>query len=199
MLWTTGGRCVGYSDLLYYICCNNVNVSKMFGRCVVFAAFLFFFTFTMSAEAVCPVCTVMVGAGVGVTRWLGLDDSITGSWIGGLLMSLSVWTKAFMEQRGIRFFGKTPLIVAFYYIFGIWPLYWMDIIDDVNTVSIFAYDINRLLLGVVSGSAAVIIGAVLYGVMKKKHGNRAYFPFQKVAMPLFFILLVDVLFCLLLP
>ena len=27
------------------------------------------------ALAICPVCTVAVGAGIGLSRWLGIDDS----------------------------------------------------------------------------------------------------------------------------
>ena len=38
--------------------------------------------FAIPAKAICPVCTVAVGAGIGLSRWLGIDDSITGLWIG---------------------------------------------------------------------------------------------------------------------
>lgn len=37
---------------------------------------------TAKAQAVCPVCTVAVGTGVGLSRWLGVDDTITGLWLG---------------------------------------------------------------------------------------------------------------------
>lgn len=36
--------------------------------------------FAKKALAVCPICTVAVGAGVGLSRCLGIDDSITGLW-----------------------------------------------------------------------------------------------------------------------
>ena len=45
------------------------------------------------AFAVCPVCTVAVGAGLEGARLLGVDDVITGIWAGGLTLSLFFWTK----------------------------------------------------------------------------------------------------------
>lgn len=40
--------------------------------------------------AQCPVCTVAIGVGVGLCRYLGIDDLITGLWIGALLLALGV-------------------------------------------------------------------------------------------------------------
>jgi len=37
---------------------------------------------TNQVFAVCPVCTVAAGAGVGLSRWLGIDDIIIGLWVG---------------------------------------------------------------------------------------------------------------------
>ena len=66
--------------------------------------------------AVCPVCTVAVGAGVGLSRWLGVDDLITGTWIGGLLVSMIWWTIDWLNKKNIRFsflitFVKKHLII----------------------------------------------------------------------------------------
>lgn len=38
--------------------------------------------------AICPVCTVAVGTDVGLCRWLGIDDVLSGIWIGGLIISM---------------------------------------------------------------------------------------------------------------
>jgi len=43
------------------------------------------------ALAVCPVCSIAVAGGVGLSRWLGIDDTISGIWIGGLIISLAIW------------------------------------------------------------------------------------------------------------
>ena len=44
--------------------------------------------FAKKALAVCPICTVAAATGIGFSRWLGIDDTITGLWIGGLTVSL---------------------------------------------------------------------------------------------------------------
>ncbi len=31
----------------------------------------------------CPVCSISIGVGVGLCRYLGIDDLISGVWIGG--------------------------------------------------------------------------------------------------------------------
>jgi len=54
---------------------------------------------TPNAHAVCPICTVAVGAGLGVSRWIGIDDSITGLWIGGLILSSGLWMADFIRKK----------------------------------------------------------------------------------------------------
>jgi len=51
------------------------------------------------AAAICPVCTVTVGAGIGLSRWLGIDDSITGLWLGAFLLSISLWTIDWLDRK----------------------------------------------------------------------------------------------------
>ena len=40
--------------------------------------------FTSVANAVCPVCTIAIGAGLEGARMLGVKDVLTGIWAGGL-------------------------------------------------------------------------------------------------------------------
>ena len=79
------------------------------------------------AIAVCPMCTLAVGAGVGVARWLGIDNSITGLWIGGFTLSISIWTIDFLDRHGIKFFLKRVIVPALYYASVIIPLYHKDL------------------------------------------------------------------------
>ena len=55
--------------------------------------------FIKPVQAVCPVCTVAVGAGVGISRLIGIDDSITGVWIGGLIISSGLWMGDFIRKK----------------------------------------------------------------------------------------------------
>lgn len=143
------------------------------------------------ASAVCPLCTFAVGAGIGLTQWLGIDDVITGLWLGGLTVSLIVWTVNWLNKRKITFFGKNILVTGGYYIAVIAPLYYSHTIGNLlNTL--WGYD--KLLLGITVGSSAFIVTTWCYEYLKKRNVNHAHFPFQKVVMPVGVLILLSLLF-----
>ncbi|MDP3917891.1 MAG: hypothetical protein Q8Q30_01815, partial [Candidatus Woesebacteria bacterium] len=55
--------------------------------------------FTQPVKAVCPVCTVAVAGGLGLSRYFGIDDSIIGIWSGGLMVSLTLWTIDWLSRK----------------------------------------------------------------------------------------------------
>ena len=48
---------------------------------------------------VCPVCVVAIGAGLGFSRWLGIDDLVSSVWIGAFLIAIISWTLSFMKKK----------------------------------------------------------------------------------------------------
>jgi NADH:ubiquinone oxidoreductase subunit 4 (subunit M) len=141
--------------------------------------------------AMCPVCTVAVGAGVGLARWLGIDDTITGLWIGGLIVSLIMWTINYLDKRKINFFARNIIVALAYYALTVVPLYFIKTIwHPQNTIG----GINKLLLGIIVGSILFYLGAIWYMYLKKKNNGHAYFPFQKVVMPVVPLLIMSVVF-----
>src|SRR3989344_5151509 len=54
------------------------------------------------AKAVCPICTVAVGAGLGLSRYLGIDDAVSSIWIGGLILSSSFWLIAWLKKKDFK-------------------------------------------------------------------------------------------------
>jgi hypothetical protein len=150
--------------------------------------FIFSFLISKSALAVCPVCTVAVGVGVGLSRWIGIDDRITGFWIGGLIMSVSLWTIDWLNRKEIRFKGRKILVIAFMYIVTIMPLYSMDIIG--HPFNKFC-GLDKIVFGVLIGSFVFILGNILNLYLKSKNGGKVYFPFQKVAAPIGLLLVAS--------
>ena len=139
--------------------------------------------FAKKALAVCPICTIAVSAGVGLSRYLGIDDAITGLWIGGLTVSMITWTESWLDKKNINFKGRLYANIAGYYALIIIPLYYSKIIGNpLNTLC--ACGLDRLLFGIIAGSIAFWCGASWYFYLKEKNGGHAYFPFQKVAMPI---------------
>lgn len=134
--------------------------------------------------AICPVCTVAVAGGVGISRWLGIDDTISGLWIGGLTVSLIMWTINWFKKKNIRFPGRKILTAIAYYALVVLPLYYLKI--DGTTLMGHPGNkllgIDKLLLGIIIGSIAFLIGASYYQFLKAKNNGHAHFPFQKIVM-----------------
>ena len=133
-----------------------------------------------TALAVCPICTLAVGAGVGFSRWLGIDDVITGIWIGALLVSITIWTINWMNKKNYIFKGRKILITLSYYLIIIIPLYWKGIMGHYFNKIL---GIDKLLFGIVMGSLVFLGSVWWYEKMKKENNGKSYFPFQKVVMP----------------
>ena len=81
-----------------------------------------------SAAAVCPICTIAVASGVGFSRYLGIDDTIIGLWIGGLAVSMITWTIYWLRRESIRFWGRDWLVIIVYAAMIIIPLYFYGIV-----------------------------------------------------------------------
>jgi hypothetical protein len=146
-----------------------------------------------AAKAVCPICTVAVCAGVGLSRWLGIDDTITGLWIGGLAISMIVWTIDWLNRKNIRFFGRQPLTVVAYYLFIIWPLYHYNMVGHpLNKL----WGIDKTILGIIIGSIGFTLGVLIDKLLRGKNEGKGYFPFQKVAMPIGMLVILTLIFYL---
>ncbi|MFA5871483.1 MAG: hypothetical protein WC858_02060 [Parcubacteria group bacterium] len=129
------------------------------------------------AHAICPVCTVAVGAGLGLAEYLGIDDSISGLWIGALIVSMSLWTINWLSQREIKFKGRKILIFIAYYLIVVGPLFWRGIIGHpFNKLC----GIDKLLFGIILGSVLFAAGAIFHVYVRERNGSKSYFKGQKI-------------------
>lgn len=152
---------------------------------------LMFVFFAIPAQAICPICTAAVGAGVGLSRWLGIDDAISGLWIGALLASLVLWTNDWLEKKDKKFKGRGIVILLIYVLFIFVPLYWTGIIGHpFNQI----WGLDKIILGSFLGAMAFFAGASWYLKLKEKNGGHAHFPFQKVVMPILPVALLSAMF-----
>lgn len=139
-------------------------------------------------KAVCPVCAVVAAGGLGLSRWLGIDDTISGTLIGGILMSLVIWTIEWLDKRKIRFLFRKPLILLFWYTITIWPLLSFGIVGQEKNKFL---GIDKLIFGIIFGSIFFLFGFFVDIFLKKKNCQRAYFPFQKVVIPILFLVILS--------
>lgn len=146
--------------------------------------------FALPAKAVCPVCTIAVGAGLGLSRWLGVDDLVSGIWVGGLLVSVSVWTYNWIKTKKFNFKYSLWIVSLLMYGITIIPLYYAGIIGhQYNKL----FGIDKLLLGIILGTAAFLVASGIHFYLKKKNGDKSYFPYQKVAFPFVSLVILSVI------
>ncbi len=139
----------------------------------------------------CPVCTIVVGAGVGLSRYLGIDDLISGIWIGGLLMSLVVWTINWLSKKKVKFLFRKLLVLIFWYSIAILPLYQWGIMGYKENKFL---GVDKLLFGIISGSGAFLFSVLLHNFLLKKSKGRVFFPFQKIVIPFLFLIILSLIF-----
>lgn len=152
------------------------------------------FLFETTAEAVCPVCTIAIGAGLEGMRMLGVKDILTGIWAGGLTISLIGWTANYMHKHNI----KNP----FWYVLNI--LVYVSLLLSVYFVPVghpfvvwwenCMWGIDQFLFGVLVGATTFVLMELWYLRIKRKNGGHAWFPFQKVVMPFVGLLIMTGVF-----
>ncbi len=166
------------------------------GLTVFIASFIFSLLTARPALAVCPICTVAVGAGLGLSRWFGIDDSISGLWIGGLIVSFILWTIDWLNKLNKHFPFSNTLVTVGYFLAVIVPLYYAKIIAHPYAfLCSCAHD--KLILGIAAGASGFYFGAILYEYLKEKNNGHAHFPYEKVVMPIIPLVILSLLFYLL--
>lgn len=160
-------------------------------RKTLFLLSILLFTLPAKAQAVCPVCTVAVAGGLGVSRWLGIDDSVTGLWIGGLILSSGLWLADWISKKGWNLPLKEVLSVLIFYLFVIPPLYWARMIGIAeNTL----WGIDKIILGITIGSALFLSGFWLDKWLRTTNDGRVYVYYQKVIAPVLLLTLGSFIF-----
>lgn len=145
----------------------------------------------LPAKAVCPVCTVAVAGGLGLARWFGIDDTITGLWAGALVASITFWTINLLNQKNIKFYGRKILVAVFYYVLTFVPLYYAGITGHPYNK---LWGVDKFVLGVVIGSVVFAAASIFYDYLKRKNNGKAHFPFEKVAIPLVALAVLSAVF-----
>jgi len=155
--------------------------------------FIFSFLFLSKPTfAVCPLCTVAVGAGVGLCRYLGIDDTISGVWIGGLIVSAALWLADFLRKKRILK-SKTAEILSliFFYLLTLPFLSWLKIIGWPGN-SLWGMD--KIVLGILSGSLVFLLAVFTDRFLRRLNKGKILFYYQKVVIPLLFLALLSLIF-----
>ena len=141
------------------------------------------------ARAFCPICTVAAAGGVGLSRWLGIDDLITGLWIGALIISTTMWIINWLTKKGLKSVIYKIIIFVVLVALAVIPLYRFEIIGHpMNRV----WGIDKLALGMGAGFVLFWIFEYISILFKNKRG-KLYIPFQKVIIPVALLAIVSLI------
>jgi hypothetical protein len=152
-----------------------------------------FLAFPNQVLAVCPVCTVAVGAGLGLCRFLGIDDTVSGLWIGGLILSSGLWLADFLAKKGVKISHLNFWSVILFFLFVLPPLFWAKMIGAPgNTL----WGVDKLLLGTVLGSGFFLLGVGTDKFLRSKNNGRVYIYYQKVIVPVLYLAIASFIFYL---
>lgn len=152
---------------------------------------LFSFIFIHRTYAVCPVCTIAAVSCLGISHYLGIDDTVTGLWIGGLLLSTSLWFNAILRKKQIRFPFKKYIIIVTFYGLTILPLYWYHMIGlPGNSL----WNVDKLLLGILIGSTLFLLGIFCDLILRASNDCKVYFYFQKTVIPISLLIVASMIF-----
>ena len=146
------------------------------------------------ANPACPICTIAIGAGVGVAESLGVPVGIVGLWAGALLTLLGYWMIKFCDKKGWNFWGRNALLIGLSV-----AMIGFAYVGDIDYSPVWIWNIfyvDPILFGAIVGMIVFILVEKLYEWMKAKNGGHAHFPFERVVLPVVALALASWLFCI---
>jgi len=136
-----------------------------------------------------PICAVGIASGLGISRWLGINDLTLGLWIGALILSLAIQFNIFLGKKGKSF----PF--SFWVIFlSSWILSFLPILinfDKYTACSICG--IPEVICGSVLGVLTLFLVDKANLFVIDKHGKKVYFYYQKVIIPIIGLIIVSMI------
>lgn len=140
----------------------------------------------------CQICTVTVIAGLGISRLLGIDDTVASLWIGGLILSLTFVTIDWIDKKWPKFKIKKwqTAFFALMYLLILTPL---KLNGSIGIPGNTFWGVDKIILGVSAGSVFFLIGIWADKKIRKIRGKQL-FKFQKVVMPVISLIIASILF-----
>lgn len=145
----------------------------------------------------CPLCTGATIIGVGITRSFGLDDSIVGVFVGGMIISTALWIDNVLKKKSmgkgndkLRIFSLILLVS----ILTLITFYYAGLFGRGNDFRILG--IESILVGSVSGGILSLATFYYSNYLKKKNGGRTLFSYQTMILSLAVLIANAILFAI---
>ena len=144
--------------------------------------------FLKEVSAHCPLCTGAVVAGAIGAKYLGLDITILGIFVGAFAVSLGLWI-----SRKIKNYFKyqSTLILTSSFFLTIAPS--LAFIKDMTYISLLSkvFFVNKLLIGSIIGALVTLLAYKIHNHIKLKHG-KVLFPYQGIVLTVLLLILSSI-------
>ncbi len=142
----------------------------------VFVSFLFL---SSAAFAHCPLCVGATGMAVATARFYGINDMITGLFVGVFMLSTALWVHIALKKRNkgknyvplqapaIIISSILMMLVTFYFT-GNWA----------GTM----FGMSTIVVGTLIGSFVSSVTFLLHDLFRAMNNNRNYVPFQPILL-----------------
>ena len=170
----------------------------VFSTVLLFLIAITYFLIPITTRAVCPVCTVAVIAGLGVSRAFGIDDIVTSIWIGGLILSTSFWLIDWVKKKKLLDKIKDRKMISWINFSMIILMYLLVLIplklDHAIGITLNRlWGIDKIILGVIIGSVVFLAGMWLDKKVRKLKGKQLFI-YQKVVFPVTALIISSLVF-----
>lgn len=159
-----------------------------------------------SVMAHCPLCTAGAGAGIGIAKAYGVDDSISGLLIGALIASSGLWAHNVLKKRKINIPLQAFLLIIIMFLLFAVPFYYKGLIINFEMVrsmpeqhsmlGMGTYGIDKLLFGMIFGTILLSAVFITSDHIKLKRGKRL-FAFQGLVFMIAALAVFSLIFWLL--
>ena len=144
--------------------------------------------------AFCPLCVVATGAFTGFFRWLGVDDTIIGLWLGGFILSISMVFNNFLIKKGKKTRFQFFLILLVFYGLAILFLYQFGALSPYNKI----FGIDKISFGIILGSLLLLFTPYLDRFLRKQNQGKIFISHQKVLVAVVLLIIFSFILYLIL-
>lgn len=141
----------------------------------------------IKALAFCPMCIIATGTFLGIFRWLGVDDTIIGLWLGGFILSISMVLNNFLIKRGKKIKFQLFLILLVFYGLAILFLYQFGGLNPYNKI----FGIDKIIFGIILGSLLLLLVPYLDKFLRKLNQGKIFISHQKVLIAIGLLLIIS--------
>jgi hypothetical protein len=143
------------------------------------------------------LCPITISTGLWLSKYLGINDLTLGLWLGALILSLSYQFYLFLKKRK-KIFPLGFLLILFIF----WCLSFLPILNQIGwkDKSNYFCGFPRVITGSFLGMIILFLSDYLNNkFLEKYHQGKVYFPYQRVIVPLLFLIfmsfVVEVFLC----